>query len=149
MVHARGGSYKEEIFQRMEILGITTQKDITSWLSNDGKRGGLVYQDLASEIAEPFELAEQASEINTVVELEQLENTGNSLEFGSEKVKESIEGRKEYLRDEAKDVLRTTGDIAEYERAFDNLKELSPSALGGIKSGATRRAPSAFRALFK
>ena len=139
--------YKEEIFSRIELSGFKSKSEIQSWLAGPNKNPSS-YSNFAVQLQEPFAISEQAKTSKNLRELSILEQEANTLEFGQEQALIAIQQRVRVLEGEAqeeKQKFKEAESLKERELAEERLRELTPKALGGIKSGETRRGKAVLR----
>lgn len=142
-------TYEEEIYERAE-LQFGSLEAMQSWLQGfEGRVQNKYTEDgkkVSDDVTKSIGLINIIDSIKSVDEFKPI--TPITVTFGKEEVQTKITDKKTELESEAKDLIRTTGSEDEFERAVDNLRVLNPSSLGGLKSGATRRVPKAFRLIF-
>ena len=165
----------EELFIRVETAKKTDFDDIVDWLSDSGRKNKDSYKNVATILQEPFSLQQQAKKIDATDftnadKLRELKSDADNLdiELGMGRVDtinkiqqkldviekaetEQVEKQEQAIaeREALKQEIAESETREELKRAEKALGEVSPQALGGLKSGETRRVPKAFATLFE
>lgn len=144
----------EAVFERAERQFSTIDQQI-GWLSSFKDKPGNAYEKDAVKVAEQLEtaveLTNRAESANSLSVLKSLSSEANNLKFGKDEPLSTINDRIRVLEgeaEEAKQQIREAQQLQERQKAEERLRELQPSALGGIRSGEKRRAPAAARFIF-
>ena len=162
-------SYKEEIFSRAE-MSFGDLGSMISWLKgfkkpkpNRYEKDGLA---VLNEVTTALDIVNKAEKADTLITLDTLQKRATALQFGQDEALSAINNQIERIetrleqqkreeqeriteeREEAKQKLKEAKTLEERIRAEEELREVSPRALGGIRSGEKRRAPRAFREVF-
>ena len=144
----------EDIYERIQLdydIEELTQKIIEDWLVKGVKKttgediGTTIAIRTISEEVEGLAIKELKPLINVAETKDDFEN----LEKVEQKdAKELIKERR--IEVELDLVERVKKEVREkpFREAVDSLRELNPRRFGGIRSGETRRAKSAFRVMF-
>lgn len=138
------GKYEESVYGRSEKKFKSVEEQI-GWLSSFADRAGNEYEQDAVKVAEDLqkglEISQEANETRSLRELGKLSTKANSLVFRKDEPLGTINERIRILEGEANelaDIIRSSRDFLEINKAIEDLRELNPKKLGGIKSGQTR-----------
>ena len=137
------GKYEEDVYGRAEFQFKNIDGQI-SWLASfDDKTGAYAEAavKVANELATSVKLIEEAKETKTIRSLGNIETKANKITYGNEEVLVEINERTRILEGEANELANTikqSRSFSELDEAIENLRELNPQKLGGIKSGQVR-----------
>lgn len=138
------GGYQEEIFQRAERQ-FRTMDAMLGWLSSFKEKPGNAYEKdavlVAEELQTSIEITQKARESRSPKELLTLSTEANKLKFNQDEPLGSINDRIRELEGEADvmaNTIKTSRDFTEVNKAVEDLRELNPKKLGGIRSGQVR-----------
>lgn len=84
-------SYKEELFSRIEIAGLSTKNEIRDWLAGD--RNKLSYENIAVQLQEPFALREEAEKETDYDKLRELRKQAQKMSVSDTKTIRIIDER--------------------------------------------------------
>jgi hypothetical protein len=156
--------YKEELFSRIELAGLTTKSEIQSWLAGPNRNLNS-YRNIAVQLQEPIAIRLATERSNDLNEVERLYQDSLSMEVEDRKTvnitknkfeklqREEVERQEQELvreiaeREALKERIKEAEKVEDIKQARKELRELSPKSYGGIKSGETRKALSSFREL--
>ena len=138
------GKYSEEIYGRAEKKFPTIQQQI-GWLSSFAEKKGNTYERDAVNVAEDLqrgiEIEEEVRQIRSFKRLGTLSSEAETLKFNRDEPLGTINERIRELEGEADElasVIKTSRSFSEIEKATEDLRELNPRKLGGIRSGQVR-----------
>jgi len=165
--------YKEEIFERVEIEGLTTISEIKSWLAGP-KRKPSSYHNFAVQLQEPFAIREEAESIdetdpsNAPRLRELMEDTRTmsiddaitrkivktKLTIAEREERKEIRRREREIaeriaREEEKEEIkrRLTEEAEERKAELRRLRKEEPQRLGGFRRAELRAGSTAARLL--
>ena len=138
------GSYMEEVFQRAERKFTNIDAQL-GWLSSFEDKPGNDYEKDAVKVAEVLqkgiEITKEAKKSRSFKELGILFTEADNLKFRKDEPLGTINERIRILEgeaDEFADTIKSSRSFSEVTQATENLRELNPKKLGGIKSGQVR-----------
>jgi hypothetical protein len=131
--------YIEEIFERIEVTGLTTKSEIQDWLSGQGtkhqkKRSG--YSNFAAQLQEPFAIREDLERTEDFDALRTLRNQARTVEVPSARVQlvKDIEAKMSVV---SKELVRITEERVEKrleEKRLERTKAKLEKQLNKIRS---------------
>jgi len=139
--------YKEEIFERLEITGLSYSQ-ILRRLREDkngntvrGETSGL--RNLAVQYADVSNIFQRIKEAKKQKDIETIEReiSGIDIDNAKDLASGQLNERIRIIEGEAEkdaDIIKNSRSLSEIEKAIEDLKKLSPQKLGGIKSGQVR-----------
>lgn len=152
------GDYFEEIWDRAETQ-FSSRGRMIAWLSSfeNPARGANAYTNdavsLRNSLVSAEKIQDDVSSARTLRQVKSIQDDANSLIIKDLRDESLglINDRIRVLEGEAEEEkakFKEAELVAEREEAEERLRELSPQALGGIKSGEKRRGKRAFREMF-
>jgi hypothetical protein len=98
-------SYKEELFQRIEVRGLTTKNEIRDWLAGNRKKSS--YENIAIQLQEPFAIRELAAKEDDYEKLRDLRKQSTQMEVKDKTTTTLIDKK---MKDIAKELKRLSAE---------------------------------------
>lgn len=134
----------EAIFERAERKFTNIQQQL-GWLSSFKDRPGNAYEKDAVLVAEDLQrginISEEAKTSRSIRRLGTLSEEAGGLKFNKDEPLGTINERIRVLEGEAEElanVIRSSRSFSQIDKATQDLRELNPRKLGGIRSGEVR-----------
>lgn len=97
-------SYKEELFSRVELAGLSTKNEIRDWLAGDRKKSS--YENIATQLQEPFALREEAEREDDYDKLRELKKQAQKMEVKDDKTIKLIDERMGVILKELEEIQK-------------------------------------------
>jgi len=138
------GKYEEEVYQRAERQ-FKDMQAMLGWLSSFKAKPGNDYERDAVKVAEDLqrgiEITQEVRQVRSFKRLGTLSSEAETLKFNRDEPLGRINEQVRILEGEADAMattIKTSRSFSEVDKAIEDLRELHPKKLGGIRSGQVR-----------